>query len=133
MPLGFVAEVQVVEARRMRGRRSQLAGLSAEGAVCRLYLAAGHDLVASRKLCPEGEIDLLFRKGSVLVAVEVKQSATHALAWEHATPAQLRRVSLAAERCMLEMAADGIGDMRLDLALVDGRGEIDIIESLFLD
>ncbi|MFZ1469751.1 MAG: YraN family protein [Paracoccaceae bacterium] len=128
----FQTESSVVPARRARGRVSYHAGLAAEEAVCRRYLTAGYAFVASRKRCPEGEIDLLMRRGGELVAVEVKASATHELAWEHATPAQLRRVSLAAERCMLDMAGDGICDMRLDLALVDQRGEIAITEGIFL-
>ena len=110
-----------------------MTGRAAEEAVCRRYQAAGYHLVAARKRCPEGEIDLLMRRGGDLVGIEVKASSTHALAWEHATPAQLRRVSLATERCMLEMAGDGICDMRLDLALVDQRGVIDVTEGVFLD
>ena len=116
-------------ARQRRGARSHLTGLAAEDAVCRRYLAAGYDLVARRKRCPEGEIDLLLRQGGVLVAVEVKSSTTHHLAWEHATEAQLTRVSMACERCMLEMAGDGIADMRLDLALVDARGRVEVMEA----
>ena len=130
---GFLGEAPVAPARQMRGRRSYHAGLAAEDAVCRRYLAAGYQLVAARKLCPEGEIDLLMRMGAELVGIEVKASSTHALAWEHATPAQLRRVSMATERCMLDMAEEGICDMRLDLALVDQRGEIEVTEGIFLD
>ncbi len=133
MPSDFVPDSGFVSARQSRGRRSHLAGMAAEEAVCRRYLDAGYDLVTSRKRCPEGEIDLLLRLGGELVAVEVKQSDTHALAWEHATSAQLRRVSLATERCMLDMAGDGIRNMRLDLALVNGLGEIEVIEGVFLD
>ena len=130
---GFPADAPVAPARQLRGKVSFLTGQAAEDAVCRRYLAAGYDLVARRKLCPEGEIDLLMRLGAELVAVEVKASSTHAQAWQHATTAQLRRVSMATERCMYEMAADGIRDMRLDLALVDQRGQIDVTEGLFLD
>lgn len=134
MPFDFSPDfADAVPARQMRGQRSYHTGLAAEDAVCRRYLAAGYDLVAKRKRCPEGEIDLLMRLGAELVGIEVKASSTHDLAWEHATPAQLRRVSLATERCMLEMADDGICDMRLDLALVDQRGVIAVTEGVFLD
>ena len=137
MPLDFSPDsfgnAPVAPARRARGQRSYLAGRAAEDAVCRRYLAAGYQLVATRKLCPEGEIDLLMRLGAELVGIEVKASKTHALAWEHATPAQLRRVSLATERCMHEMSSDGICDMRLDLALVDQRGAIEVTEGVFLE
>jgi putative endonuclease len=129
MPFDFSPEHAAPSARQQRGARSHLTGIVAEEAVCRRYLAAGYDLVASRKRCPEGEIDLLMRLDAQLVAVEVKSSATHDLAMEHATFAQLERVSLACERCMQDMADDGISDMRLDLALVDGQGRIEVMES----
>lgn len=133
MPFDFHPDNGFAQARQHRGARAYLSGLAAEEAVCRLYLAAGYDLVASRKRCPEGEIDLLLRRGSQLVAVEVKCGPTHDQANDHATPAQLRRVSLACERCMLDMAGDGVDDMRLDLALVDGQGRIQVLEALCLD
>lgn len=133
MPFDFLPNDDFAATRRRRGKQSQLKGLAAEDSVCRRYLAAGYDLVATRKRCPEGEIDLLLRRGGQLVAVEVKCSATHDLANDHATPAQLRRVSLACERCMLDMADDGVDDMRLDLALVDGQGRIQLLEGLCLD
>jgi putative endonuclease len=133
MPFDFAPDSAFQDRRRQRGARSHLTGIAAEEAVCRRYLSAGYALVEARKRCPEGEIDLLLRHGDQLVAVEVKASATHDLACEHATQAQLRRVSLACERCMLEMAEDGICDMRLDLALVDARGMIEVIEGLCLD
>ena len=134
MPFGLTPEFpDVSPARMMRGERSFHTGMAAEEAVCRRYLADGYELVARRKRCVEAEIDLLMRRGQELVGIEVKASATHSLAWGHATPGQLRRVSLATERCMLEMADQGICDMRLDLALVDRRGIIDVTEGVFLD
>lgn len=129
MPFDFGFDSDFGNARQRRGKRAYLTGLAAEEAVCRRYLAEGYDLVACRKRCPEGEIDILMRQGAQLVAIEVKSSATHDLAMEHACPAQLHRVSMACERCMQDMAGEGISDMRLDLALVDGRGRIEVMES----
>jgi putative endonuclease len=129
MPFDFSPDLAAPSARQRRGARSHLTGIAAEEAVCRRYLAAGYDLVARRKRCPEGEIDLLMRLGVQLIAVEVKSSATHDQALDHAGFAQLERVSLACERCMLDMAGDGISDMRLDLALVDAQGRIEVMES----
>ncbi len=133
MPFDFSPDTGFQTARQMRGKRSHLTGMAAEDAVCRRYLSLGYELVETRKRCPEGEIDLLMRCGAELVAIEVKSSATHDLACEHATQDQLRRVSLACERCMQDMASDGISDMRLDLALVDGQGRIRVLEGVFLD
>lgn len=79
MPFDFVPDSVFQDRRRQRGARSHLTGISAKEAVCRRYVAAGYDLVESRKRCPEGEIDLLLRRGGQLVAVEVKASATHDL------------------------------------------------------
>lgn len=129
MPFDLVPEFDFATARQRRGKRSHLTGIAAEEAVCRRYLSAGYDLVACRKRCPEGEIDILMRQGVQLVAIEVKSSATHDLALEHASPAQLHRVAMACERCMQDMAGDGISDMRLDLALVDGQGRIQVMEA----
>ena len=116
-------------ARQHRGRSSHLFGLAAEASVCRHYQAAGYALIACRKRCPEGEIDILMRQGRQLVAIEVKSSRTHDQALSHAQPSQLHRVARACERCMYEMAGDGIDDMRLDLALVDGQGRIEVMQS----
>lgn len=127
MPLDVAPDFET--SRQRRGRRSHLTGLAAEEAVCRRYLASGYDLVARRKRCPEAEIDLLMRRGDQLVAIEVKASATHDLALEHADPAQLERVSMACERCMQDMSGDGISDMRMDVALVDRQGRIAVMES----
>jgi putative endonuclease len=129
MPFDFQSDCDFSTARQRRGKRAHLTGIAAEEAVSRHYLSCGYDIVARRKLCPEGEIDLLFRQGAQLVAVEVKSSVTHDLALEHASFAQLERVSMACERCMLDMVDDGISDMRLDLALVDGQGRIEVMES----
>lgn len=133
MPFDVSPDAGFQSARQLRGKRSHLTGMAAEDAVCRRYLSLGYELVEARKRCPEGEIDLLMRSGSELVAIEVKSSTTHDLACEHATQAQLRRVSMACERCMQDMAADGISDMRLDLALVDGQGRVEVREGVFLD
>lgn len=133
MPFDFAFGSPVQTARQIRGKRSHLTGMAAEDAVCRRYLAMGYELVATRKRCPEGEIDLLLRSGPELVAVEVKSGATLDQAASHATQAQLWRVSMACERCMQDMADDGICDMRLDLALVDAQGQIDILQGIFLD
>ena len=129
MPFDFSPDTDFATARQRRGKRSYLTGIAAEEAVCRRYLAAGYHLVACRKRCPEGEIDILMRQGAQLVAIEVKSSSTHDLAMEHASPAQWHRVSMACERGMQDRAGDGISDMRLDLALVDGRGRIEVVES----
>lgn len=133
VPFEFSPDTAWRTARQTRGKRSHLTGLAAEDSVCRQYQALGYELVDRRKRCPEGEIDLLMRLGPVLVAVEVKASVSHQIAAEHATPAQLRRISMACERCMQEMAGLGISDMRLDLALVDVQGRIARTEGLFID
>ena len=129
MQLDFNHAVETSPARQNRGKRAHLSGMAAEDAVCRRYQAEGYELVARRKRCPDAEIDLLFRRAGQLIAVEVKASATHDLAQEHATAAQLTRVAMACERCMLDMAVDGISDMRLDLALVDGQGHVVVLEA----
>ncbi|MDQ2067356.1 YraN family protein [Xinfangfangia sp. CPCC 101601] len=130
MPFDFGFGLDSVTPRQHRGRMAQLSGLAAEDVVLRSYEAQGYHLVARRKRGPVAEIDLLLRQGAQLIAVEVKSSRTHDAAMALARPGQLHRVAMACEGCMYDMAADGISDMRLDLALVDGQGRVEVMQSV---
>src|SRR3982751_5555285 len=71
-------------------------GLSAETRAAALLLAKGFRIVARRWRSPVGEIDLIVRRGRLLVFVEVK--ARHQLddAAEAVTMRQQRRIAAAA-------------------------------------
>lgn len=113
----------------MSGARSYHAGLAAEDQVSRLYARAGHPLAARRWRSAAGEIDLVHRDGASLIFIEVKQAATHAIAAERLGPRQVARLVAAA---MLFVASEPRGldtDIRFDVALVDGQGQISIVEN----
>ncbi len=118
------------------GRAGHLAGLAAEAAVERLYLARGLT-VAARRWRPGrgeggaggGEIDLILRDGAALVFVEVKRSATHARAAHALRPAQAARLMASAEAFAGGEPAGALTEMRFDVALVDGAGRVEVVEN----
>lgn len=91
------------------------------------YLRAGHVLAFRRWRGSAGEIDLIFRDGSALIFVEVKRADTHAIAAERVSAAQSRRIFAAASEFIAGEPGGQDSDMRFDVALVDGRGRIEII------
>ena len=108
--------------RRLTGLRARLAGRRAE-LICALWLMAkGYRILGFRLKTPQGEIDLLARKGPVLAVVEVKLRTTIETALEAVGERQRQRLrrageSFAARRPALQGAA-----IRLDLmALAPGR------------
>lgn len=91
--------------------------------VCALWLMAkGYRLLGFRLRTPQGEIDILARKGAVIVVVEVKQRATleaalEAIGWRQREALRRAAVALASRSPALASLA-----VRLDLiALAPGR------------
>ena len=115
--------------RRDRGRRAYLAGQSAEQMVLRDYLQRGYELAAQRWRGGGAEIDLIFHDGNGCVFVEVKQSASFDRAINALRPAQVQRLMQAATVFVAGELKGQLTDMRFDVALVNGRGEIQIIEN----
>lgn len=113
----------------MRGARSHLSGLSAEAAVAALYGRAGAVVLARRWRGKAGEIDLVLREGEVTVFVEVKSSRDHARAAQRLSPAQARRILRAAEEWLATRPAGAPAETRVDVALVDASGRIEIVEN----
>lgn len=113
----------------MSGQVSYLSGLTAEEQVARRYADRGLALCETRWRGPGGEIDLIFRDGTQLVFVEVKKARDHASAAARVTPRQLARIAASAEAYAARMPG-GIGTgLRIDVALVDARGRIEVIEN----
>lgn len=112
----------MINARSVRGRRARRSGRVAEY-VCALWLMAkGYRLLGFRLRTPQGEIDILARKGAVIVVVEVKQRATleaalEAIGWRQREALRRAAVALASRSPALASLA-----VRLDLiALAPGR------------
>ena len=83
--------------RSAQRRDRETAGRRAE-TVAALYLRCkGYRIEDRRVRTPAGEIDIVARRGSMLVFVEVKARVAHAAALEAVTPRQQRRIERAAE------------------------------------
>jgi putative endonuclease len=94
-----------------RGRLSE--------AICRLVLRLkGYRILARGYRAPVGEIDIIARRGRVLVLVEVKARDRLDAAAEALAPRQKRRIQRAAEHFLQrEPALAGLG-LRFDVMLV---------------
>jgi len=115
----------------MSGLVSYEAGLAAEAAVARHYVRSGRQITARRWRGTAGEIDLIARDGAEVIFIEVKQSATHALAAQHLTPRQMGRIYASASEFLAGEPAGQGTECRFDVALVDGVGRIEILENAF--
>jgi putative endonuclease len=115
----------------MSGLVSYRAGLSAEDAVARLYTRSGRAIAAARWRGTAGEIDLIARDGAEVIFIEVKHSATHAAAAERLSRRQMDRIYGAASEFLAGEPAGQNTQARFDVALVDARGQIAIIENAF--
>ncbi|MCF3593528.1 YraN family protein [Rhodobacteraceae bacterium LMO-12] len=120
-----------VATRRVRGKRAYCAGLAAEEQVAQEYARRGMTQVQQRWRGQRGEIDLVMRDGEALVFVEVKQSSSFERAAESLTARQMARIYGAAEEYLSHMDQGQLSETRFDVALVDGRGVIRIIENAF--
>lgn len=121
----------VTAARQHRGRMSYLAGLAAEDAVERRYLAAGLTMLERRWRGSRAEIDMIFADGPGLIFVEVKKSRSFDRACESLGRAQCNRILDAASEFLGHIGRSQATEMRFDLALVDDRGALRIMENAF--
>lgn len=131
MPLDYV-KFGVVEARRHRGRASYEFGQASEAAVARHYENLGYDLAEIRWRGAGGEIDLIFSKGDMFVFVEVKASKTHADAASNLGSQQMVRICASAEDYIGRQPNGLLTEMRIDVALVDQMGRIEVLENALM-
>ncbi len=95
-----------------------LRGVSAEGRAS-LYLAAkGYRTLAKRWKSPAGEIDLVVKRGSLIVFVEVKARANLDAAAEAVLPRQRKRITAAAEAWLATHPGHMSHDLRFDAVLI---------------
>jgi putative endonuclease len=93
-------------------------GLSAESRAAAYLIAKGYRIVARRWRSPVGEIDIIARRRTLLVFVEVKARDTLDAAAESLGPRQQARIAAAAEAWLATYPDPGITDMRFDAVLV---------------
>jgi putative endonuclease len=96
-------------------KKAYLKGIWAEK-IAGLYLQFNGYIILERRFkTPFGEIDLISRKGSTIIAVEVKTRATYEKAAFSVTPFQMKRIqnalSFYARRCSSL-------DLRFDVILI---------------
>ena len=96
-------------------------GLSAETRAAALLLAKGYRVVAKRFRSGVGEVDLVARRGNVLVFVEVKARDRLDDAAEAVTPRQRRRIVAAAEAWLAANPHDVTRNVRFDAILIAPR------------
>ncbi len=95
------------------------------------YTDRGYTVVARNWRCPTGEIDLVARRGRLVVVIEVKARRTEAFGPAAAAVGRLKQQRL--RRLAAEwLATSGIHgvEVRFDVVAVTGS-EIDVIEAAF--
>ena len=93
-------------------------GLSAESRAAALLVAKGYRIVARRFRTPVGEIDIIARRRSVLIFVEVKARDNFDEAAEAVGKRQQARIIAAAGYWLAAHPEDAESDMRFDVVLV---------------
>lgn len=115
---------------QQRGLANYHAGLAAETSVELDYAATGASLLERRWRGKGGEIDLILRDGDELVFVEVKKSKSFARAAESLSHRQLARICRAAEEYLGTQPFGSLTPMRVDVALTNETGEIEILRNV---
>jgi len=93
-------------------------GISAESRAAMLLVAKGFRILDRRWRSPAGEIDIVARRRSLLIFVEVKARATLDDAAWSVTDRQRVRIIAAAEAWLARNADDRVSDIRFDAVLV---------------
>ena len=93
-------------------------GVQGEAAAARYLIRRGWTIVARRWKSGGGEIDLVARRGRVLVFVEVKTRARPDTGDEPVRLAQQRRLRRATQTYLARHPQVGVTDVRQDVALV---------------
>jgi putative endonuclease len=89
-------------------------------------------VAARRWRGPSGEIDLILHDGDGFIFVEVKKARKHDQAAERLSQRQMSRIAMAAQEFVGTCPRGSLTDMRFDLALVDGQGQVKVIENLYM-
>ena len=115
--------------RTFRGATNHLSGVAAEAQVADRFLRGGHEIRERRWRGPGGEIDLILGNGDGVIFVEVKKARDHKTALSRVSPRQLARIQRSAEAYAATMPRGALTEMRIDIALVDDLGRIEIVEN----
>ncbi|MCC9621137.1 YraN family protein [Thalassospira sp. MA62] len=106
-----------------RRKRAERAGRRAE-TICGIWLRLkGYQILATRHKSPLGEIDIIARRGNILIAVEVKNRSDRATALYAVTPKQQNRIARSLGAYAVHIGHTG--DLRLDLMIIRHWGRIE--------
>ncbi|MEL6103050.1 MAG: YraN family protein [Pseudomonadota bacterium] len=119
------------KSRSDKGRAAYEVGCSAEDGVAAEYQRRGYRLLNRRWRGEAGEIDLIFQNSHGIVCVEVKRARNFDAAFSRVTPRQQARLFAAAEEYAAGQPGGTLTDIRFDVAAVDQRGMIEILENAF--
>ncbi len=98
------------QAAEAKGRKAELAAATA-------LRLKGFKILGSRVKTPVGEIDLVARRGRLLIFVEVKARQQHSDGLEAITPHQQARILAAAEAFLAQHPQYADLDMRFDAVI----------------
>lgn len=121
----------MVEARRQRGRRADVAGREAELRAAGALRRDGWTVLASRLRTPAGEIDLVAERDGLAAMIEVKARPTLSDAAWALRPRQQVRLLAAAESALAMNPDWGRCGVRFDVLLVDGGGAVRRVADAF--
>ena len=113
-----------------QGRRAL--GARGEGAVVAWYEARGYRIVDRNWRCREGEIDIVARRGDLVVFCEVKTRSSSAFGApvEAVTWRKQHRLRQLARLWLMSRSGAAPAAMRFDVASVVG-GRIEVVEDAF--
>ena len=117
--------------RKDRGRRAYLSGLAAEMAVVSSYRSLGCQIENQRWRGEGGEIDLIVRDDDTYVFVEVKRARDFDAAAKRLSLKQAKRIHMAAAEYLARAPVGLLSDVRFDLALCNGVGNVKICQGAF--
>ncbi len=109
------------------GKVSYHSGQTAELQVARHWARDGWCVLQHRFKSAAGEIDLALHRNDTVLFVEVKRARTHGIAASRISLQQITRINQSAKIFVDEHLSGQNFEMRLDAALVDQKGEIQII------
>ena len=110
-------------------RRAEHWGRLSEALCALLLRLKGYRVLGRNLRTPEGEIDILARRGRILAVIEVKSRDEALVAGESVTPAKQRRLLRAARYLMGRMADSAGLSIRFDAMLVSKRGVSHVIDA----
>ena len=115
-----------------QGSFSYHAGLAAEACIAHDYERRGYPITARRWRGSGGEIDLIAQDGDGLVFIEVKKSKSFDRALASLGQRQIARLYATAEEYLAGQPRGGLTDVRFDVAVMNGLGEIRVIENALM-